>query len=118
MLCILYSFASNLLTTFVIFLEETPKPDTTIRPQSTETVNSGPRVKHVSRSANKAQGEPAIVQPTDLRLSALPPDEKCKIWNDKSLQEDFSDEEIEQSKSARVQYNWLVSRDISLVSIV
>ena len=87
---------------------ESPLLSYKTRPESTETVNSGPRVKHVSRSAYKAQGEPACLQPTDFRLSALPPDEKCKIWNEKSLLEDFSDDEIEQSKTARLEYNWWV----------
>jgi len=56
-----------------------------------------------------AQGELAVVQPADLRLSALPPDEKCKIWNEEqSLLAGYSDEEIEWSKSAKQAFNWLV----------
>lgn len=77
-----------------------------VRPDSAETENSGPRVKHVSRSAHMAQGEPAVVQPTDIRLSALPPGEKCKIWNEKSLLTDYSDDEIEESKARKLDYDW------------
>lgn len=82
-----------------------PPLDKIQRPGSTETEASGPRVKHVSRSVSKLQGEPAVLQPAGCRLSALPPDEKCKIWND-SMLGDSSDEEIEQSKSAKLEYDW------------
>lgn len=78
---------------------------------TTKSIDSGPRVKHVSRSAKMAQGEPALLQTANFRLSALPPDEKCKIWNEEqSMLREFSDDEdIEESKVAKTTYNWLVT---------
>lgn len=69
--------------------------------------NSGPRVKHVSRSAVMAHAPPSIKPPaTNLRLSALPANEKCKIWNEEKTIRDYSDDEIERSKAAKVDYDW------------
>ena len=72
------------------------------------TSGGGPRVKHVSRSANMAQGDPAIKHPVaTFRLSALPAEEKCKIWSEEqTLSKSYSDEEIEKSKSAKLDYDW------------
>jgi len=67
--------------------QETASQDTTREP-------IGPRIKHVSRSATivQGQGEAAVVGPASptMRLSALPPEEKCKIWNEGS---EFLDDE-------------------------
>lgn len=65
-------------------------------------------MKHVSRSAYVAQGELAVIQPpANLRLSALPPEEKTRIWNERQLlDEEFSDDDdvIERSKYGKVKY--------------
>lgn len=59
--------------------------------------STGPRVKHVSRSATVVQGERAIIspeQPEPLRLSALPAEEKTKIWQATTKQALSDDEEM------------------------
>lgn len=92
------------------FESSSPLSQTLAKSDDQEGVASGPRVKHVSRSACVAQGEPAIIYPSsNLRLSALPPDEKNRIWSEKQLSdEEYSDDDkaIERSKSAKVKYRW------------
>lgn len=59
--------------------------------------SEGPRIKHVSRSAQIAQGEPAMIGGNaDLRLSALPVEEKSKIWT--QLPESSEDEDDERNE--------------------
>lgn len=76
--------------------------------------SSGPRVKHVSRSVNMAQGAPAVKHPAAaVRLSALPAEEKCKIWNEElSLSKSYSDEDIEKSKTTKHDYDWFVLLEV------